>query len=425
MKYKSSVIIILVISILFLITYFIPSLKKENSENRTLASFNMIFNPNKDSITYRNTPIERLEVALEDQFAFRESFNKDFLNIFNLLDNLTYKIIRLFKEKKDNQYTLHSIGKYELIDDTNYLTDFPEVNEMDKSLVKKHIEQIDYLQKKYPNIKQYVYYVTQAFDTSWFDDYLGITSANHYQEIKSSLPTYVKSNQLIYKDLNDYMKIHYKTDHHWNHLGANRGYEDIYNMMKNDFNLDEIKKPISIENVSEKYDFKYLGSYGRKLNKLYNGGYDDFSFYNYNLSNKDLYVLDPNTKKEIKVIRMGLYDEYIKGIIKKSIEIDHYVTMYGTAQDINNNYSDGIYPFIIKNNNNKKNLLIVGDSYNRAIRDVLASHFNTTVYLDYRILSKIPIDYLIEKYNIDALLISSNTSLWNNKDYFFTFKEDE
>ena len=138
-------------------------------------------------------------------------------------------------------------------------------------------------------------------------------------------------------------------------------------------------------------------------------------------------IINPDTLDEIEVLEIGLYNEYLRGDINKDVGTDHYITMYGNALDINDNrYGDSSYPFIIRSSNsNGLNLIITGDSYARAMRDVLASHFYTTVYLDYRTLSKIPIDYIIEQYDIDVLLICSHTSMWRSEEYLFTFMGDE
>ena len=425
MKYKSSVIIIFIILILFCMSYFIPNIKMKNSENRTYATFGMIFHPDPDSVVYHDSPVERLDAALSDQFAFRELIVNNYLSFMNSSESFTYKISRQFTNVSNEQYSLHSIGQYELIDDTEYLTIFPEVNKFDEKVLDKRKKQITYIHDKY-NLNMYVYYVTQAYDTSWFDSYIGIKSADHYEEIKNILPNYIKTDYLVYEDLYDYMNIHYKTDHHWNHEGAKRGYESIYKMLSKDIDLGDMKSPKSLNKNSITYDYKYLGSYGQILGDLYKGGYDEFSFYEYDLPSRSTYIIDSNLK-EIKATKIGLMDEYINGDIDKDIGKDHYINMYGTAKDESgNSYADTDYSFVIKNNNsNKENLLMISDSYGRAIRDVLASHFNTTVYIDYRVLNKVPIDYLIEKYNITTILMNSNKTMWGNNEYFFTFRGDE
>lgn len=58
-------------------------------ENRTLATFEMVLNPNSDSVVYSDTALERFEAAMKDQFILRpfaiETFlrmNKNTLRIF-------------------------------------------------------------------------------------------------------------------------------------------------------------------------------------------------------------------------------------------------------------------------------------------------------------------------------------------------------
>ena len=427
MKYKISILIVFTIILLFLITFFIPSLKCDSSENRTMATFDMVLHPMEDSVVYYDSPVERLNAALSDQFPFRETVVKKYLKVFNVFDNLTSTIGDLFTKRAEHQYSLQAIGNYGLIENTNYITPYPSTELMNEEFVARRISQIETIHQKYPDIKIYVYFVSQAFDTSWFNDYIGARTADHFQQIKDSLPEYVKADHLEYLDLNDYMEVHYQTDHHWNHRGARRGYENIYSMMRDDYELGRICTPQAEINLSQMYDFVYLGSYGRALGELYDGGYDEFVFYDYGLPRRYVAILDPVTRMEIEAEKIGLYDEYLDGEIDKTVGMDHYINMYGTAKDKEGNvYSDGTSIYIIRNGKgNSNNLLLCGDSYNRALRDVLASHFDTMVYMDYRNFSKIPLDYVIETYDINALLISSHDALWNYEEYYFTFKEGE
>lgn len=427
MKYKCSAWIVFFILLLCMVSYTVPSLKTESSENRTLATFYMVLHPKKDSVVYHNSPVERLDAAMSDQFPFREQVVKKYLTIFNAAENMTYGVARLFMHQQDNQYILHSIGNYELIEDTGYITVRPSIDPMDPGTVQQRISQLERLHANYPDLLMYTYFVSQAFDMPWFNDCIGATAADHYQEIEDAVPDYIRCGHLVYRDLDDYMNIHYKTDHHWNDRGADRGYQDIYSMMSRDISLSDLRRPTAENQVSKTYDFKYLGSYGRSLGELYDGGYDEFSFFDYALPQREAAVIDPDTLEELAVSKIGLYDEYRHGEINKSIGTDHFIAMYGTAKDsAGKSYSDGVYPFVIRSSEgNGLNLLITGDSYDRAIRDALASHFDTTVYLDYRTLSKVPIDDIIERYHIDVMLISSHTSMWDSEEYFFTFKGNE
>lgn len=428
MKYRCSVIILTTILFALICTYFIPSLKMENSENRTLATFDMVINPDKNSVVYHDSPVERLDAALSDQFAFRGFFVNEYLKLFNVLESIMHKTSTILFSDNDTSIFLHSIGKYWMINDTGILVGKPDYRPLDQygNLTKKS-EQLQYIHKKYPDLKLYNYYTSRIIDMPWFSSQSGIEAVSHYQQIVQTTSQYIKHKQLIYKNLDDYLDVHFMTDNHWNHKGSHRGYEDIYKMINQDFDLNDMLVPVAEHNVSKTYDFKYIGKYGKSLGELYTQGYDDFSFYEYDIPQRKLYVIDKKTLDEIEVAKMGLYDEYKNGMIDKNIKVDHYVVLYGTAKDSNNKqYKDSEYPFVIKNDiKNGKNLLVTGDSYFRSIRDEISSHFNTTVFIDYRLLSKIPIDYIIEKYDIDILLICSHTNTWRSKEYLYTFMEDE
>ena len=68
---------------------------------------------------------------------------------------------------------------------------------------------------------------------------------------------------------------------------------------------------------------------------------------------------------------------------------------------------------------------MVCDSTQRPYRDVLGSHFKNVVTLDYRILTKVPVDYLIETYDIDTILCGGQTFAWSGSNsYLFTFSEN-
>ena len=416
MRSRASVLVMLAAVCVFLLSYaFVFPNRTENSENRTLATFDMVFRPEKDSVVYHDSPVERLEAAMSDQFLFREGAVNRYLNILNTSDNLTRSLAGLDTDYSKQEYTFQSVGSYCLIENTGYVMGFPSTEPYNRKRVAKHAGQIGTIQSMIPEMKAYVYFVTQASDTSWFDKYLGTTTPDHYEEIRSALPDGVKSGRLVFSDLEDYMNVHFKTDHHWNHRGARRGYEDVYAMMSGDFDPGERLEPVSEFRASEEGGFVYLGSYGRSLGDMYTYGYDDFSFYEYDFPERDCLVADPSTLEETKVEKIGLYDEYRQGDVSRSVGTDHYIRMYGTAVDSEGNrYNDSDYVFVIRNGEgNGRNLLICGDSYGRALRDPLASNFSTTVYIDYRIIEQVPAEQLLERYGIDTLLICSNSGMWN------------
>ena len=131
-------------------------------------------------------------------------------------------------------------------------------------------------------------------------------------------------------------------------------------------------------------------------------------------------------------VTLTLMEHYKKGNINTSRTYDHYINFYGQSYDANGKYyadSSVLYKIVNPDSNTGHNLLIVGDSTQRAYRDTLASHFDTTIYFDYRVMqstyqgkSKAYIDYIIEEYDIDTILIGGLPgSYWYSSGYKFTF----
>lgn len=288
-----------------------------------------------------------------------------------------------------------------------------------------HIDQIKKLHGLFPEIKFYWYYVTQVNETGWFDDYIGVETFDLYSKVKTLLPDYVKTDRLLYKSLEDYEDCHYASDHHWNHKGVKRGYEDIYGLMADDLGLSDVRIPCKEWNYSELYNFKYYGSFARRLGSMYSGC-DDFCAYEYNIPDRDVFAVSPETFEEIPLLELGLFEEYSTGHFDKSQ--DHYIAYYGYGipKEGNEIYREGNAIYLIKNKKTYTghNLLIYGDSYNRALRDVLASHFDTTLYFQRDIIENydnVYIDELIEKYNIDVVLYGGNSDIWTIDEYMFDF----
>ena len=276
MKTKGITLLALGVIIILSIMCFVKNRESDGNENRTLATYKMVFRPIKDSVVYKKTPIERFEVALKDQFLFRRIPIVLSLKLDEFLSSWSVSILR--KKLGPNQYTFTRIGDYIRISSTDYLSNKVVVDSYNDEKLQIHIDQIIKIHSLYPSIRMYVYQVTQANQTGWFNDFLGVKIPDLFNQLCHLLPSYVKYNHLVYSNLRDYMTNHYKSDHHWNHEGIRRGYNDIYDMMKNDLQLSEKRSPVKQVNFSELYDFKYAGSFARNLGDAYFGR-DDFIAY--------------------------------------------------------------------------------------------------------------------------------------------------
>lgn len=324
-----------------------------------------------------------------------------------------------------HSYEYSTIGSFALYNGTDYVGAKPSTSVTTKSAVERHVAQYEQLLEVYPNLKFYSYFVTQIQDTPWFYDYYG-TYPDRHETAAQYLPEYVKVARLTFSDFADYQDCYFKSDHHWSYKGSERGYEDVYNMMSEDLNLSPIKYPIATWNFSELNGVEYRGSRANNLREAYNG-YDEFIAYEYDLGERETYVLTVDNYKTEIPVTMGLWERYKAGNISKSKYYDHYINFYGRAYDkTGKEYADSENLFVIKNNNGAEHsLLLVCDSTQRAYRDVLASHFKNVVTLDYRIMTKVPVDYLIEKYDIDVILCGGQSFAWSgNNSYLFTFSSN-
>lgn len=324
-----------------------------------------------------------------------------------------------------HQYEYTNLGSFALYNGTDYVGARPSKSNVQQASVQKHVNQYEKLLSVYPDLKFYSYFVTQIQDTPWFTDFYGPYQDKH-ETIAQYLPEWVTVGRLTFKDFADYQDCYFKSDHHWAYKGSERGYQDVYNMMSKELDLSPMKYPIKTWNFSELFGIEYRGSRANNLQSAYNG-YDEFIAYEYELGERETFVLRVDDYTREIPVTMGLWEKYKKGEINKGRYFDHYISFYGQSYDASGRkYADSSELYVIKNNNGAEHsLLMVCDSTQRPYRDVLGSHFKNVVTLDYRILTKVPVDYLIETYDIDVILCGGQTFAWSGSNsYLFTFSEN-
>lgn len=288
---------------------------------------------------------------------------------------------------------LEPAGDTYRINDTDYLTGYPRFEDANISKnISIKARQLDEVAKRHPDIKVYAYYITKSQDLNWFDKSEGIKSFDYGVYLSDKLSSDVKYGRLNIPGLSEYEDWFYKTDHHWNHKGAYQGYLDVYQLMKEDFQLSEVKKPVKEQDFGG--GIFWYGSKA-KSGKIELSP-DDFRIYEYDLGPHTSYLGDDQAE-------LNLYDKYMNGDINRSKYAYHYIVYYGYENDLIRHEFPG----------NKYNLLIIGDSNNRPMRKVLASHFSTIYFLDYRLLKDFDFDNMLKEKNIDAVLFMGELGFWN------------
>ncbi len=202
--------------------------------------------------------------------------------------------------------------------------------------------------------------------------------------------SYFKINS--YQDFDNYF---YKTDHHWNHKGSYRGYQEILKLLKPQ---DQPHVPLK----EQTFDVYFNGSRAR-IGKIFNSK-EKFTVYQFDLNKKYATTINNNLKS------YGKRKEYNKNSISKKVGTNHYGQYYGF------DYGEIIYDF---NQPQENNLLIISNSYSNSINELVASHFNKTHILDFRHHPNKNLELYIKENRIDKIIIIGDSSVFSEKEFMY------
>lgn len=337
----------------------------------------------KNEKRYLNTAtdikdVDSFESTLKDQFYFREDLMSAYFNTKLVFNSVPYKLLSLAGKEAKYPYLsseIISLNDGYLINDVLYYT------ELNLHYVANRAYNVNEMALKYPNIKTYVYFPTRLEEILLYGDNFGYDYRNAY---KKQLNENIKTAELDLKGIEGYEEYFYKSDFHWNGKGAYQGYSDIINMINDDFNIGD---PKEIDGVIT-YDYEWTGNLASKI-----GGYGA----------KDKII-------DVKLKDMGDYNYYINdnlseyGRVKEEYAKNGNTTGYS---DYDVYFGDNAFERRFEfNDESKPSLLVFCDSLTNVTQEWIASHFNTTVYIDLRVNDgSFNLDEYIEKYNIDAILV--------------------
>ena len=190
----------------------------------------------------------------------------------------------------------------------------------------------------------------------------------------------------------EYCRLFYQTDHHWNADGSYRGYTEILELLR----PGETPVPAAEEIV---FPMVFNGSYARQTNRLCAD--EPFRIYRFELP-KAAVTLNG---------RRGTYgrmDAYLKGRYSDEPLANHYSACYG-----------GEYGEIVYDTGRTGNgtLLVFASSYSNPINGLLASHFDRTVIIDPRYYAQWAgtepdPERLVREYGVTDLLLLGDTEFF-------------
>lgn len=357
------------------------------NENRTFQKFeHLTFNSYIDG-TYQ----KKLENAMSDQFIGGESIKLKLKGLLKFFDynNIDKSIC------KGRYVNLNSYYSFDC--DDSLLSGYETIN---KETLERINNRIEVYNKLNNYIDVYYYFISTPTIYNFEKKEYSIDLPKLLEE---NLRGNYKLSSLIFNCYEDYAKYFYKTDHHWNHIGTQKAYEDIISMIRpRDKALDPIEE-------IEFTDTIFYGSAAR-ISQIFDFK-ENFKVYKYDYPDMKI----TNDKEHGTY---GIYDEYYNGNISKDKLANHYGIFYGGDSG----------EVIFEANKSKYNLLILGSSFTNSVNRLIASHFNKTYDVDLRHYERLTnesfdIKEYIDKNDIDKVLIIMDYNFL--KDYEFDIEWEE
>lgn len=331
---------------------------------------------------------ESVEITIADHYVGRSKWIK-YYNKFEMdLNDLGSKLITtLYNENSIRQgvQAVNSNISVVLIEDSQYLIrSLYTYDQIVEKVINHNIDIVNNLNKKYAEVDFYVYIPVMAHETNIVDtDKTAEMYLNLFQKLD------IPYKQLDVRNTLDFQEIYYKTDHHWNHEGAYNGYLDIISIL---FNGEEkANSPIGKDCYN---DISFYGSHSRRIAHSLEIEADRLCKYRFDLPEYKIHI-DGST-----VAEYGNLIKYINGDIDKTKGFDHYNFLYQSRR------AEIIFE---TDREDYENILIISDSMSNPIRDIIAMHFNKSVFINLDMYQtykgEFDIKQYIEDYKVNKVLI--------------------
>lgn len=291
---------------------------------------------------------DSVEDALSDQVLLAETF-KRLHNEGN--SGYLYRAVKDFLRDHPEKYiVLNDIYVY----GSDYLVYGPyDLSEKMEDLTVK-TEVINTLMAEHPELDFYAFYVEKDSDI-YFETGAKMGYAGFLQESLAMAPGHFGMFEI--NDFETYKDCFYHTDHHWNNRGSYRGYVRLAELLGVDEPLLEPVEELTLPNTLSGSKAASTGMRGVF--------HEPFPAYRFQFPEMDIQLNGEPAAD------YGRQEEFILG----SASGISYGTFYGgdTGEAV---FDTG--------RADRKNILVLGDSYDNAVLKLLASHFHKTYSIDVR-----------------------------------------
>ena len=309
---------------------------------------------------------------------------------------------RLDKGEKDR----FIVGNYYLTENNWLLGKFSKIISDNKMQV--YANEINNLSKLAKSQGKDTYFVSMTHKTNMLKHLYPsfVENKNNLDLNKDSLESKLDKRYISFIDIDRYFienfsekereTFYFKTDHHWNGIGAFKGFEFIIKNTNLGLSSNEVSDYMSKYKVKVIKDKEFIGSYNRKLNFIVKD--KEFANYVYKKGSKlEYFITDGN--KEHK-----LNEEKIMATLRNKNSWD-----YGGAYMRGTNCN--VLKIKNKNSLTDKKILIFRDSYQAPMTWLLADIFKEVQIVDPRYIENIDMTYeeIITTFNSDIVMFMYNS----------------
>lgn len=368
--------------LLMLIIPFRGQIDVSEQENRTLSHFPALTLEGFLSGDFQ----QQLEDALGDQYPFGSGIKSGLIRFKDALYQAQSKALLALYPTAAMSYTEISAGYYHFGGDEGRIVEMPWPEQKYQEAVKAQAAKFADV-----SVPTWLYFIRN----SRAQDFTKSSEDNNaaYEAICAA---YQPEGAAAFSaaDYDEYSTLFYATDHHWNHIGADRGYREIIQLL---LGKDEPLVPVKEE---MKFPVAFNGSYARQSGRMI--GDDSFTVYTYGLKK----IITRLNGKNGTYGHQALYE---KGRYPDDELRNHYAYYYG-----------GDYGEIVLDTrqSDRENLLILADSYSNPINHLIASHFGKTHILDLRYYQRdmgqpLDLEAYIRQNQIDKLLLLGDITFFS------------
>lgn len=377
----------LVIDMLFvgsIILFMLLALAKSILRPNKIADSENRYADNYSKITFNNYFSGKLQTNFEKTLSDQMILSSKMKSINNLLDAVLLKeaLSIVANNRELDYYSLDSMLSY---GKDNLVYSPYKLNDYKKNLDDK-INELNGIIHDYPNVEYYFYYIEKDSDINFNDN----KKLMAYEYLKDNLKSPNVSRFEI-NNFEEFKEYFYKTDHHWNYRGSYKAYLDLLSM----FGFDNPK----VQHGVDCFNKKFVGSKAMAFSIVFS---EKLCYYKIDYDNIITYVNG-------EIGHYGFQGEKVD----KNISHPTYHTYYGLDR--------GEVVFDTQNSS-RKNILIIGESFDNAVIRLLAEKFNKTFAVDLRHYeqengNKFVYDEYLKKNDIDIVLFIGNINYWVSDEF--------